>query len=105
MSLSIETVDLISFLVVEGLVWEVLLCALHDKLILLSFYAFVWDVINEMDVLQFMIQEQVNEDEIVSDVSASNEWIREGLIAHGVIVVSTELVEIDFVFRNLLLGS
>ena len=94
MTLSVKGVDLILFVVVEALVWEVLLGALQDFLLDFANNALFGGVVDEMIVGEGRVVEKLNKYLVIGYESASDEWVWETLVAHGVIVEPKKLVDI-----------
>jgi len=101
LTLPVETVDLISLVVVEAFVWKVLFGAAQDLLLGLPDNGSLGQVIDEVDMLQLCVMKQIDVNHVVRDESTGNEWVREGLVAHRVVVQAEQLVDIELILLDL----
>jgi hypothetical protein len=86
LSLSVEAIDLISLIIVEALVWEVLLGAGHNHGNYLALDLLGLQVVEEVIMGAGGIVEQLHVDSIVGHEAAVDERIRECLDTHSVVV-------------------
>ena len=81
-----KAINLVSFLVVETLVWEVLLCASQDLGNNFSYDDLLLKIIKEVIVSDRGIMEKLDVDDVIGNETAVNKWIRESLDAHCVVI-------------------
>jgi len=85
--LSVERVDLVINIIIKTLIWKVLLRAHHNFAInLIIFNTSVNHIVQKVIMGQVIIVEELDEDDVVGDESASAEWISKALNWHGVVV-------------------
>ena len=103
-SLSVEGVDLIELVIIERLVWEILLRALHHVFAGLTFDSTLGDVVDEVIVGQREVMEQVDEDSFVANKGAGYVRIWESLDSHGPVVDAQQLVDVQLLAIRLFRG-
>lgn len=102
LALSVEAVDFLHLVVVEGLVGEVCLVALQLLLVRLTNNIVEVQIIQEVIVSPGEVVEQTNEECVLVNEDAVHEGLREGVVAHGAGVDAQDLVHLDFCLINLL---
>jgi hypothetical protein len=85
LTLAIEGVNLIVVGIIETLLWEILLVAIHDQGGVSKDLP-GGPLVEEMMMGQGRIVEQVHVHQVVIDEGASDEWIREVVDRHRVVV-------------------
>ena len=87
-TLSIEDVNLLFILVVEGFVREILLGALNYRLYRLLIFknALVLSVVQEMVVGSRVVVEKGHKDGVIVDEAANDVRIREIIVTHSVVI-------------------
>ena len=86
LALSVEGIDLVFLFVVEAPVREVLLGADQLSSYDVTIDCLAVEVVNKVVVLHIVVVEQVHEDFVRVDEGTGHEGVREGLVAHCVVV-------------------
>jgi hypothetical protein len=86
LSLSVETVNLVSFFIVEALVWEVLLCAIQNLGDDVTLDFLILQVVKEMVMGASSVVEKLNINHIICNKAAVDEGVRESLDAHCMVI-------------------
>ena len=93
-------------IIIKTLIWKVLLRAYHDFAInFIILNTSVNHIIQKVIMGQIVIVEELHEDNVIGNESASAEWISEALNWHGVVVDTDESVDVDFCFFDFVFGS
>ena len=103
--MSVEKVDLIQILVVETLVWEVLLVAIHLELDYLTNNFSFDNIIDKMIVCERKVMEKSYKYLLIRYKTADNVRIWEILNRHGPVINPNQGIDIQLVVLNLLLSS
>ena len=96
LTLSIEGVDHVLFVIVETFVWEVLRVAVHLLGENISDDLTLGVVIYKMIVHKLVVVENLNEQELIGNERACAERIRESLDWHGEVIDAQSLVDVEF---------
>ena len=105
LTLSVEGVDYLIFIIIKTFVWKVFLSAAQLKRIRLTLHCSNGAVIYKVVMGQVVVVEELHEEFVVRNKGTSNERISKPLNRHREVVDTEQPIHIDLLLQELMLLS